>query len=84
MTTTQRDLALITDAAEANKELQFALTQRVDALTKQLKQLDLLIVSALSKNTGSITNRRFSLSRKMPKAMSMFQNSLQVSPKLPK
>ena len=45
MTTSQQDLALIVGAAEANKELQSALTQRVDALTKQLKQLDLLIVS---------------------------------------
>jgi len=47
MTTSQQDLALIAGAAEANKELQSALTQRVDAITKQLKQLDLLIVSAL-------------------------------------
>ncbi len=45
MTTSQQDLALIAGAAEANKELQSALTQRVDALTNQLKQLDLLIVS---------------------------------------
>jgi len=51
MTTTQRDLDLIAGAAEANKELQITLTQRVDALTKQLKQLDLLIVSALNKSS---------------------------------
>lgn len=45
MTTSPPDLSLIAGAAEANKELQSALTQRVDALTKQLKQLDYLIVS---------------------------------------
>jgi len=47
MTTSQHDLDLIAGTAEANKELQSALTQRVDALTKQLKQLELLIVSVL-------------------------------------
>jgi hypothetical protein len=47
MTTSQNSLDLIADAAEANKELQSALTQRVDTLTQQLKQLDLLIVCAL-------------------------------------
>lgn len=46
MTTSQQDLELIAGAAEANKELQSALSRRVDGLTKQLKQLDLLIVSA--------------------------------------
>ena len=62
MTTSHQDLALIAGAAEANKELQFALTQRVDALTKQLKQLDLLIVSAFINLFGSVPNERFSLS----------------------
>ena len=59
MTTSQQDLALIAGAAEANKELQFALTQRVDALTKQLKQLDLLIVSAFINLFGSVPNGQF-------------------------
>ena len=47
MTTSRHDLDLIVGAAEANKGLQSALTQRVDALTKQLKQLDILIVSVV-------------------------------------
>jgi hypothetical protein len=47
MTTSQEGLDLIADAAEANKDLQYALTQHVDTLTQHLKQLDLLIVHTL-------------------------------------
>jgi hypothetical protein len=43
MTTSQKGLDLIADAAEANKELQSALTQHVDTLTQQLKQIDLIM-----------------------------------------